>query len=134
LNRRPSPPSSHCYMAVIKLSHPQCDWPGASAPGLLLSRPRGTFRGAGVYVVGPGNPSVPLLSCDWPGVCAPGLSLPASDKPPRLQKHHLVLGFRPTSLLLAMGRREAGTARCAQERLHAGGAFATPTETDAQKI
>jgi hypothetical protein len=58
----------------------------------------------------------------------------ASDKPPRLQKHHLVLGFRPTSLLLAMGRREAGTARCAQERLHAGGAFATPTETDAQKI
>ena len=51
-------------------------------------------------------------------VFAPGLLLAprhplASDKPPRLQKHPVVVGFRQTSRLLAMGRREAGTARCA---------------------
>jgi hypothetical protein len=45
----------------------------------------------------------------------------------------VVVGFSPTSLFLATGRREAGTARCAQERLHAGH-FCDPTETDAQKI
>jgi len=34
----------------------------------------------------------------------------ASDKPPRLQRHHVVLGFCQTSLLLAMACREAGAA------------------------
>jgi len=37
LNRRAVAPSSDCHMAVINLSHPQCDWPGVIAGPFLVS-------------------------------------------------------------------------------------------------